>query len=216
MNATGCPAAPKEVEHMVTGSRGKSASSFTADYLVMKKNEHENKLTASAKSYDNNTKMNVDSMTKELKKMATTRNSGRYNFGGYVPDDPIKKTANSADEIIAIHDYLKFLNEGQWDFLLHVIIDERAESINKQRQFEEFEKQENDKAKKMVKDKVLAEKYERRRAMTEFVPGKWNLGVLTMMEEVNTRDVIRVALLKRSKERRASYYLLYYEYNMLD
>jgi len=199
----GCPSAPKSVEHMITGARNsKSASTFSAEYIVNKKAETERnasiqrEYTTSALTHDN---------SKDFKNLESSRvmSKSRSILAPRLKDP--KKVAYISDDILKIDDYMMYLNNETWDFLLHVIIDERAETMNKQKQYEELERLEKEKAKKMLKDKAFADKYERKRAMTEFVPGSWNLGVLTLIEENYSRDVTRVALYKRSKERRQSY-----------
>ena len=127
----------------------------------------------------------------------------KYNFGGYLPKSVLTKkdAVKKEDEVLSTGDYLGYVNDGHWDFLLHVIIDERADALAKQRELEETARREKEEQTRLMQEKALQEKYKKREEQRKYTPGQWNPGMLDFLEEVKDRDTTRVTHWKRSKER---------------
>ncbi|KAI9327045.1 hypothetical protein BDR26DRAFT_876127 [Obelidium mucronatum] len=118
-----------------------------------------------------------------MKKIVSSRyNTFKYNYGGYTPYKAEKK--KKKEEIFNHEDYLDYIRTRTCDFILDLLIDSEEEARAYQRAMEE---EANRKMEESIRAKIQKEeddRNERRRRRTLYNRGKWNVGALTHMREV--------------------------------
>ncbi|KAI8618334.1 hypothetical protein BC830DRAFT_955615 [Chytriomyces sp. MP71] len=135
-----------------------------------------------------------------MKRIVSSRyNTFKYNFGGYTPYKEKKKTKKACTfdfricafkligeqvEIFSNEDYLDYIRTRTCDFILDLLIDSEEEARAFQRAMEEEANRKADEERLRKVQQEEDDRKERRRRRTLYSRGKWNVGALTYMREV--------------------------------
>ncbi|KAI8831958.1 hypothetical protein BJ741DRAFT_615773 [Chytriomyces cf. hyalinus JEL632] len=118
-----------------------------------------------------------------MKRIVSSKyNTFKYNFGGYTPYKEKKKVKKV--ETFNHGDYLDYIRTRTCDFVLDLLIDseEEARAFQKAMEEEANRKADAERIRKLQQEEE--DRKERRRRRTLYSRGKWNVGALTYMREV--------------------------------
>ncbi|KAJ3109735.1 Coiled-coil domain-containing protein 87 [Physocladia obscura] len=125
--------------------------------------------------------------TAAMRKLVSSRyNTFKYNYGGYTPYKERKKKK----KVVIFHaeDYLDYIRTRVCDFILDLLIDSEEEARSYQRALEEEANRKIEEEMQRKKQMEEDERKERKRRRTLYSRGKWNVGALTYMREIQQID----------------------------
>ncbi|KAJ3027325.1 UNVERIFIED_CONTAM: Coiled-coil domain-containing protein 87 [Siphonaria sp. JEL0065] len=198
---TGCPSAPYDPKIPLTNAFKGILLSYSKPKPVVKEESPEVSETETAafstpqirlttRKYATSN-VDADEFSKDrkaaMKKIVSSRyNTFKYNYGGYTPYKAEKK--KKKEVVFTTDDYLDYIRTRTCDFILDLLIDSEEEAKAYQRAMEE---EANRKMEEGIRARIQKEeddKLERRRRRTLYNRGKWNVGALTHMREVQQLD----------------------------